>query len=38
LEIFTGHDARRQALRYAVRTYHSREVQLEAQNEVPRLP
>jgi hypothetical protein len=38
LEIFTGHDARRQALRYAVRTYRSREVQLEAQNEVPRLP
>jgi hypothetical protein len=30
LEIFTGHDARRQALRYAVRKYgHFKEVALE---------
>ena len=29
-EIFDGHDARRQALRYAMRTYgHFREMQLE---------
>ena len=33
LEIFTGHTARRDALRYAMRTYgHFREVQLEPQN------
>jgi hypothetical protein len=39
LEIFTGHDARRQALRYAMRKYgHFREVQLEQQSEAPRLP
>ena len=39
LEIFTGHDARRQALRYAMRRYgHFREVQLEQQDEAPRLP
>jgi hypothetical protein len=39
LEIFTGHDARRQALRYAMRQYeHFREVQLEQQGETPRLP
>jgi len=38
-EIFDGHDARRQALRYAMRTYgHFREVQLEQQDEAPRLP
>ena len=36
LEIFTGHDARRQALRYAMRKYgHFREVQLEEQSEAP---
>jgi len=34
-EIFDGHDA----LRYAMRTYgHFREVQLEQQDEAPRLP
>src|ERR1041385_6030707 len=40
LEIFTGHDARRQALRYAMQKYgHFREVQLqEHQGEAPRLP
>src|SRR5437773_11102941 len=39
LEIFTGHDARRQALRYAMQKYgHFREVQLEQQGEAPRLP
>jgi hypothetical protein len=33
LEIFDGHDARRQALRYAMRKYgHFREVQLEPQH------
>ena len=38
-EIFTGQDARRQALRYAMRRYgHFREVQLEQQDEAPRLP
>lgn len=38
LEIFTGHDARRQALRYAMRKYgHFGEVQLEQQGEPPRL-
>ena len=32
LEIFTGHNARRQALRYAMQKYgHFREVQLEPQ-------
>jgi hypothetical protein len=37
--VFTGHDARRQALRYAMRTYgHFREVKLEQQDEAPRLP
>ena len=39
LEVFSGHDARRQALRYAMRKYgHFREVQLEEQSEAPRLP
>ena len=39
LEIFTGHDARRQALRYAMRKYgHFKEVQSEEQSEAPRLP
>src|SRR5438067_13850275 len=39
LEIFSGPDARRQALRYAMRKYgHFREVQLEQQGEAPRLP
>ena len=39
LEIFTGHDARRQALRYAMQKYgYFREVQLEQQGEPPRLP
>ena len=39
LEIFTGHDARRDALRYAMRRYgRFREVQPEAPNEAPRLP
>jgi hypothetical protein len=39
LEIFTGFDARRQALRYAMRQYgHFREVQPEQQGETPRLP
>src|ERR1051326_2047627 len=38
LEIFTGRDARRQALRYAMRKYgHFREVQLQEQGEAPRL-
>ena len=33
LEIFTGHDARRQALRYAMRKYgHFREVELQPQS------
>ena len=39
LEIFTGPDARRQALRYAMQKYgHVREVQLEQQGEAPRFP
>jgi hypothetical protein len=39
LEIFTGSDARRQALRYAMQKYgHFREVQLEKQGEALRLP
>jgi hypothetical protein len=39
LEIFTGFDARRQALRFAMRKYgHFREVQLEKQGEALRLP
>ena len=39
LEIFTGPEARRQALRYAMRKYgHFQEVQLEQQGEAPRLP
>jgi hypothetical protein len=39
LEIFSGHTARRDALRYAMRRYgHFREVQLEQQGEAPRLP
>jgi len=39
LEIFTGHNARRQALRYAMRRYgHFKEVQPEEQSEAPRLP
>ena len=39
LEIFTGHTARRDALRYAMRRYgHFREVQPEEQSEAPRLP
>ena len=39
LEVFSGHDARRQALRYAMQKYgHFREVQLEQQGEAPRLP
>ena len=39
LEIFTGHDARRQALRYAMRRYGQfKEVQREEQSEAPRLP
>jgi hypothetical protein len=34
LEIFTGHDSRRQALRYAMRKYgHFREVQPEPQHQ-----
>jgi homospermidine synthase len=38
VEIFTGYDARRQALRYAMRTYgHFREVQLEQEGETPRV-
>ena len=38
LEIFTGPDARRQALRYAMQKYgYFREVQLEQQGEPPRL-
>jgi hypothetical protein len=38
LEIFAGHDARRQALRYAMRRYgHFREVQLEQEGETPRV-
>jgi len=38
VEIFTGHDARRDALRYAMRTYgHFREVQLEQEGETPRV-
>jgi len=39
LEVFSGHDARRQALRYAMQRYgHFREVQLEELSEAPRLP
>jgi hypothetical protein len=39
LEVFTGQDARRQALQYAMRRYgHFREVQLEQQDEAPRSP
>ena len=39
LEIFTGPEARRQALRYAMRKYgHFRDVQLEEQGEASRLP
>jgi len=39
LEIFTGPDARRQALRYAMRKYgHFREVQLEANRVGDRSP
>src|SRR5437588_9670851 len=38
LEVFTGPDARRQALRYAMQKYgHFREAQLEQQGEAPRL-
>ena len=38
LEIFSGPDARRQALRYAMQKYgHFREVHLEQQGEAPRL-
>jgi len=34
LEVFSGHDAHRQALRYAMRKYgHFREVQLEPQGQ-----
>jgi hypothetical protein len=37
LELFTGHDARRKALRYAMQKYgHFREVQLEEPSEAPR--